>query len=171
MVDPTPTAPPALAKAKAQDVALLEEDARRFLTRERPATDALAIVLQRPRDAILREYVEVGAAVERASQRARQAQQDPTLPDGLGEGGPSGYLALANTLVAKAILGDTAAAEHVMTRIEGSAGKRKGDTEESFERRSEMLASLEAMVRAMNARPGDDAKLIDAGANGHDKPD
>lgn len=169
MTEQLPSAPPSLAKAKAQDLALLEEDARRFLTRERPGTDALQIVLRRPRDAILREYVEVTAAVERAALRAREAQQDPSLPAGLGEGGPSGYLAVANTMVAKAILGDTGAAETIMTRIEGSPGKRKGDSDEEFERRAEMMQSLEAIVREMNRRTGDEAKVIDGHANGHDE--
>lgn len=170
MADPTPVAPPSLAKAKAQDIALLEEDARRFLTRERPGTDALAIVLQRPRDAILREYVQLTAAFERAHLAARAAAEDPTLALGLGEGGPSGYLAVANTMVAKAILGDVGAAETIMTRIEGSPGKRKGDTDEEFERRAEMVQSLEAVVRELNRRQGDDAKVIELKPNGHDKP-
>jgi hypothetical protein len=152
---PIPTSVPSTAKARALDLALLEEDARRYLTRDRPATDALWKALLRPRDAVLREWhYQLG--------RAKQIAEglDAGLVDPLGAtlgSGPAAIEAVATATVARAMLGDQTCAQEIYMRIEGAPSKRKMDESEAGQARAEMIQGIEAIVRQMNRRPGDAA--------------
>ena len=171
-----PKTAPELANLRAGDLALLETDAKRFLARERPAQDALLAVITKPRDAIVRDW---HFALTRARLIAEGVNAGLLDPPGLTLADqPSGLMAVATAVAAKAMLGDLAAAQLIFDRIEGRTGQRRGDEDaDAHAQRMEVLQSLEAVVRAMNARgerrPGDGAKDITAplpGANGHDKP-
>lgn len=176
MTDNIPTLPPAAAKARAQDVELLEQDVRRALTADRPASDALWSALLKPRDVVLREYV---ASITRVGgTETAPVMLELMTPDGrpMGEG-PSALHAMANTLVAKAILGDQQSAHLVMTRIEGVPAKRKGD-EDSDKERAGLLADVMDLVERMYDRTGEHARVINGDArpgngdaNGHDPHD
>ena len=162
-----PQSPGQLAVAKAQDVALLEEDARRFLVRERPATDAIVLALLKPRNVILRRYRETLAAMDQAALGPALAFTDPTGRVFEGDG-VSAAVALGETIVAKAILGDTAAAQLVVDRIEGKAGQRKGDDDGAYEKRAEMMKNLEDAVRLLNSKPVE-VTVEPPHRNGHDR--
>jgi len=143
-----PVSPPSSAKLRAQDLELLQEDARRFVVRDRPATDALWLALMKPRDVVLREYQE---ALQRNAQIGQGASmmRDP-YGRPLGEGPPA-IQAFATALVAKAILGDSASQGLLMERIEGRTTPRKMSEDEAAESRANMIAGIEAVVREMNA--------------------
>lgn len=167
MTDPIPELPPEAAKLRAQDLALLEEDARRFLVRDRPASDALMLALQKPRDRILREYAHTLA---RQRSIVLDEAEGRTDPFGRELGGPAALVAIAEAVVAQAILGDLGAAKIVFNRIEGVPAHRKGDLDEAQLQRAETLRDIEDIVRHMNHRPGDGARDITHEANGHAKP-
>jgi hypothetical protein len=145
-----PVAPPSSAKLRAADLALLDEDARRFVVRDRPAADALWVALLKPRDVVLREARLI---------HARWGELDPGAPLGRLEaalGGPAAIQCIATATVAKAMMGDAVSTAQVFDRIEGRATPRKLDETEAAESRATMIAGIEAVVRSMNApRPGD----------------
>jgi hypothetical protein len=147
-----PQAPPSSAKLRAADLALLEEDARRYVVRDRPATDALWVALLKPRDVILREARVI---------HQRWGDLDPGAPLGRLEavlGGPAAIQCIATAVVAKAMMGDTASQAQVFDRIEGRPAQRKLDETEAAESRATMIAGIEGLVREMNRhRPGDNA--------------
>lgn len=165
-----PVSPPSTAKLRAQDLALLEEDARRFVVRDRPASDALWLALLKPRDVVLREYRAATIAwAEGAAEPNAGFLDHAGRP--LGQG-PAAIHCIANAVVAKALLGDMAAAANVMERIEGRPAQRKLDEGEAAESRATMIAGIEAVVRAMNERPGDKALDVTPGkANGSAFPE
>lgn len=160
MSDNLPIPPSSTAKSRAADLALLAEDVRRFTVREKPATDSLWLALLKPRDTVLREYREALAAWAIVNPDAPQGFQDH-LGRPLGQG-PSAIEALANTVVAKAILGDMDAVGKVHDRIEGRPGQRKLDDGEHADRAT-MVEALEDMVRDMNDRANERAagKAVD----------
>src|SRR5262245_1794112 len=116
-----PQSPPTSAKARAQDLALLREDARRYLVRERPSTDALWNALLQPRGAVLRAYRELLVQWARTDPESSQEANMAIL-----DGEPA-ITGVATTLVAKALLGDQAAAHEIFTRIEGTPRQAKLD--------------------------------------------
>ena len=153
MVDKLPVPPPSSAKLKAQDLELLREDARRFLTRDRPAQDALWTQLLRPRGAVLTDY--------------RQLLRDWSLsekddPSALASflGGEPAITAVATAMVAKAMLGDSPSQQMILERIEGRPGPRKLDDDDRSVARQQMVEGIEAVVRAMNTQPTT-VKVID----------
>lgn len=174
MVDDVPQAPSSSAKARARDLALLEEDARRYLVRDRPISDALMRQLLKPRNEVLRAYAET----------QRVFREMILAPDGslnleglrdpygrsLGEGAPM-IEAIAAAAVVKASLGDQQAFSIIADRVEGRATPRKLNEGEEGASRGELAAAIEQLVIEMNAqatrRPGDDAKVIDVKPNGH----
>jgi hypothetical protein len=147
-----PQAPPSTAKLRAADLALLDEDARRFVVRDRPAADALWGALLKPRDVILREARLI---------HARWGELDPGASLGRLEaalGGPAAIQCIAVATVAKAMLGDAVSTAQVFDRIEGRATPRKLDETEAAESRATMIQGIEQLVRSMNAhRAGDGA--------------
>lgn len=168
--DPLPVAPTSAAKQRADNLRLLNEDARRYLVAERPATDALLAVLLKPRDVVLREYA---AGLD----RFRNLMANPgteSLQDHLGRPlgeGPAAIEAMAYAMAAKGLLGDMQAASLIMDRIEGRPGQRKALDGEEGMNRGEIAAAIEDLVTAMNERanrrPGDSAKDITVKPNGY----
>ena len=155
MDEKLPQVPPSTAKLRAADLQLLEEDARRFVVRDRPATDALWVTLLKPSGVVLRDYRALQAAWAEGAPEANAGLLDP-FGRPVGQGGPA-ILAWATATVAKAMLGDPAAGAQIADRIEGRPAARKMDDLEAAESRATIVAGLEAMVRMMNAKPGDGA--------------
>lgn len=165
------------AQLRQAELEILELDARQALTRDQPATDAIWLALLKPRSVILRRYREM---LRRMEDDDPGAAQELRGADGLTLLGPLGSLvkpdpdvsalvAIGETLVAKAIMGDNAAAQMLLERIEGKPGNRKNDVDpEQIERSQEILQAIEQTVRTMSERPGDKAKdVTPPKANGH----
>jgi len=150
-----PQAPPSTAKLRAADLALLEEDARRLTTRERPAQDALWAQLLKPRGAVLRAYRELLRAWTLSD-----ADTTPGAFAGLLDG-EAAITAVATATVAKAMLGDPTMIQTIYDRIEGRTGQRRDDEADQGGARREAIAAVERAVRAMQRRPGDGAQVID----------
>ena len=150
-----PQAAPSTARARAADLALLAEDARRLTVRDRPAADVLWTRLLQPRGRVLREYREL-----LRTWALSEADATPGAFVALLDGA-SALDAIAVATVAKAMLGDPVATAQVFDRIEGKPTPRKLDDQEQAQSRAAMQASVEAAVRAMNRRPGDGAQVID----------
>jgi hypothetical protein len=171
------SAPTTAAQLRQAEIELLEIDAKQALVRDQPATDAIWLALLKPRSAILRRYREMLRQME---------EDDPDVArtlrgaDGLALLGPLGQLvrpdpdisalvAIGETLVAKAILGDNASTAMLLERIEGKPGSRKNDIDpEQLERSQEILHAIETTARMFSEKPGDKAKDVTPGkANGH----
>lgn len=171
------TAPPTAAQLRQAEIELLEVDARQALVREQPATDAIWLALLKPRRAILRRYKAMLRQMEEDDPEGAETLRGA---DGLALLGPLGQLvrpeadvsalvAIGETLVAKAIMGDNTATAMLLERIEGKPGNRRNDIDpEQVERSQEILEAIETTVRKMNERPGDKAKdVTPTKANGH----
>lgn len=136
----------------------VERDHRRFLLEHNPMTSALWLALLKPAPTVLRNVEET------ISGRVTLEGED----DGLGEAGAtSSIVAIAETMVARAIKGDMAAAKEIALRIEGNPGTRKGDVDPEAKARDDMLrTTIEAAVRgfteAGRAVPGDNARRVEA---------
>jgi hypothetical protein len=130
----------------------------RFLSAHKPFTDAVALALMRPTNEVLHSAEQVRRFA------AAQAGDDvgsyviPTRPS---------IVSITEALVAKAILGDTAAITQIAERVEGKAGLRQGDDgEEAPEQRKQAAMISERLIRAMvgdrlsQKTPGDDAKAV-----------
>jgi hypothetical protein len=151
-----PVPPPSTAKLRAADLQLLEEDARRFVVRDRPATDALWLTLLKPSGVVLRDYRALLTAWADGAPEANAGLLDP-MGRPVGQGAPA-IQAWATATVAKAMLGDLAAGQQIADRIEGRPAQRKLDETEAAESRAVMISGIEALVRSMNAhKPGDGA--------------
>jgi hypothetical protein len=174
MIAPTTTTAAQLRQA---EIELLEIDAKQALTRDQPATDAIWLALLKPRSTILRRYREMLRQMEEDDPDAAQSLRGA---DGLALLGPLGQLvrpdpdvsalvAIGETLVAKAIMGDNTSTAMLLERIEGKPGSRKNDIDpEQIERSQEILQAVEMTVRAFSERPGDKAKdVTPSKANGH----
>jgi len=133
---------------------LLREDARRLTVRDRPAADSLWTQLLRPRGAVLREYREL------LRQWAMSEQDAPGAFASIMDGEPLVH-AVAVAACAKAALGDASMIQMIYNRIEGTPRPAAVDEREAGETRATMVAAIEAAVRAMNARPGDNAQVIE----------
>ena len=149
-----PEKAPSSARLRADDLALLAEDARRLAVRDRPAADVLWTRLLQPRGRILREYREL---------LRTWALSETDVPGAFAEllDGTAAIDAVAVAHIAKAMLGDAVLISQLWDRIEGRAGQRKMDDGEQGQARAAMVATVEAAVRAMNRRPGDEAKVIE----------
>jgi hypothetical protein len=140
---------------RAADLALLAEDARRLTVRDRPAADVLWTRLLQPRGRVLREYRELLRTWTLSEADATPGAFAAVLD------GAAVIDAIAVATCAKAMLGDTVCIAQIFDRIEGTPAKRKLDEQEAGQARTTMISAIEAAVRAMNARPGDAAKVID----------
>lgn len=158
---------PSDADAYGQQLAALAADRRRFLVAHHPIKDALHLALQQPAGALLARY----AATLRTFSEAQGAAQ-PSDEPGERQAGTAAELddrpaivAYTETLVAKAVLGDTAAIALVSDRIEGKPGLRKADLDaETAAQRERVRDTIGLLVEAMverRAGRGDDARVID----------
>jgi len=165
------------AQARLLDVEVLEIDAKQALMRDQPATDVIWLALMKPRLTILRRYREMLRRVEEEDPDAGQQLMGADGRALLGSLGAlvrpeldvSALVAIGETLVAKAILGDSASTAMLLERIEGKPGARRNDVDpEQLERRQEILETIETTVRRMSERPGDRARdVTPAKPNGH----
>jgi len=102
-----PTSPPSNAKLRAQDLALLREDARRLTVRDRPAADSLWTQLLRPRGAVLCAAGDAAALktqhelVRATGNRIAAGESDPDLAAALFDGAREELLALTKRLAAR----------------------------------------------------------------------
>jgi len=152
----------------AEQLAALAADRRRFLVAHHPIKDALHMALQQPAGVLLQRYARTMRTFQDA-QGAALASDDP----GERNAGTAAELddrpaivAYTETLVAKAVLGDTVSIALVSDRIEGKPGLRKADldaeTAAQRERVRDVIGVLvEQMVERRTAR-GDAARVIDA---------
>lgn len=149
----------------AQQLALLEADKRRFLEAHHPIKDALNIALQQPAGVLLARY-------QRALRAFGQHAAEPSDEPGERQAGTSSeaddrpaIIAYTETMVAKAILGDTSAMSLVSDRIEGKPGLRKADLDaETNAQRERVRNVIGVLVEAMvdrRAGRGDDATVIE----------
>jgi len=120
----------------------------------RPFTAALQRVLDRPADAVLRDYADFQVAWPRQLEAAQRGDPPPLT-------GVKVIDALAATMAAKAILGDNSLLAQIGDRLEGRPAVRSGESDVDEGAHAEMVANIEAAVRAMNRRPGDDARPIE----------
>jgi hypothetical protein len=150
-----PSKPPEAAKLRAADLELLSEDARRLTVRDRPAADVLWTRLLQPKGRVLREYRELLRTWSLSDADATPGAFAALLD------GTAAIDAVAVATVAKAMLGDPVMIAQVFDRIEGKPTPRKLDDQEQGQARVQMVAAVEAAVRRMNARPGDNAQLIE----------
>lgn len=148
-----------------QALAALAADKRRFLVAHHPIKDALHMALQQPAGVLLDRYARMMAA------RAIQAQ--PSDDPGERNAGTAeesdprpAIIAFTETLVAKAVLGDTVSIALVSDRIEGKPGLRKADldaeTAAQRERVRDVIGVLVEQMVERRASTGDTARVIDA---------
>lgn len=142
-------------------------DKRRFLEAHHPIKDALNIALQQPAGVLLQRFALTLA-------RYRDAASAPLPSDDPGErqaGTASeiddrpAIVAYAETLAAKAILGDTSAMGLLGDRIEGKPGLRKADLDaETLAQRERVRDTISTLVEEMveRRRTGGAAVIIDA---------
>ena len=156
------------ADAYSQQLAVLAADRRRFLVAHHPIKDALHLALQQPAGVLLQRYARTMRS-HAAMIEAPMPSDDPGERDA-GTAAELDYrpaiVAYTETLVAKAILGDTAASAMVSDRIEGKPGLRKADLDaETQAQRERVRNTIEMLVETMverRAGRGDDARIIDA---------
>lgn len=145
-------------------LAALRADPSTFVDAHHPVRDAVAIALQQPAAALLQRY----AMRQRLMREATEASPDSDDP---GERAPSlasddglpAILAMAETQVAQALLGDAKAFAAIADRVEGKAGLRKADLDaETAAQRERVRSTIEELVRDMSERRrGDNARIID----------
>jgi hypothetical protein len=112
-----------------------------------PFTKALQAQLDRPADAVLRDYADLQLAWVKAKAAAFRGDEPPLT-------GLKMIDALAVACLARAALGSDTLMGQVADRLEGRPAVRSGESDIDEATRHEMLASLEDIVREMNRRPG-----------------
>ena len=135
-------------------LAALEASPESFADAHHPVRDAVTIALLKPAGELIKRHV----ARQRAVQEALQApldSDDPTEPPMalVNDDHAPAWLAMAETMVAKALLGDVKAFTTVADRIEGKAGLRKADLDaETAAQRERVRGTIEELVRSMGDR-------------------
>jgi hypothetical protein len=157
---------PVDAAGQAPRLAALEADPSTFVDAHHPVRDAVAIALLKPAGELIKRY----AARQMAHKEAISApldSDDPTerpMPLASDDGLPA-ILAMAETQVAMALLGDAKAFAAIADRVEGKAGLRKADLDAETEaQRQRVRGTIEELVREMGERrrvASDDARVID----------
>lgn len=157
-----------------QALAALAADKRRFLVAHHPIKDALHLALQQPAGVLLQRY----AGVMRTFQEAQGAAAPSDDPGERSAGTAAelddrpAIIAYTETLVAKAILGDTASQALVSDRIEGKPGLRKADldaeTAAQRERVRDVIGVLVEQMVERRAGTGDAARVIEGEATEDD---
>ncbi len=142
----------------------LARDHRRFLTAGHPIKDALHMALQQPAGTLLARY----AATMRRYHEAANAPQASDEP-GERQAGTAAeadtrpaIVAFTETMVAKAILGDTTSQSLISDRIEGKTGLRRADVDAETEaQRLRVRAVIGELVNGMVDRSRTRAEPID----------
>jgi len=147
-----------------QRLAALERDPSTFVDAHHPIRDAVAIALLKPAGELIKRH----AARQRMMKEAIKGpldSDDPTeRPMTLAnDDGLPAILAMAETQVAMALLGDAKAFNAVADRVEGKAGLRKADLDAETEaQRQRVRGTIEELVREMGERRNAQRRAIDA---------
>jgi hypothetical protein len=148
-------------------LAALQADRRRYLEAAHPVKDALNIALQQPAGVLLARYAKVIRAIQDAQNAALESDEPGERQAGTAadvDDRPA-IVAFTETMVAKAIMGDSAAMAMVADRVEGKPGLRRADeTAETIAARERTRLIVGELVRDMVERrlPGDSARVVDA---------
>lgn len=154
------------AAGQADRLAALEADPSAFADGHHPIRDAVTIALLKPAGELIQRY----AARQRAFREAAAGplnSDDPSEPAMTlaADDGLPAILAMAETQVAMALLGDAKAFAGVADRVEGKAGLRKADMDaETQQQRERVRLTIEELVRGMGERrrtASDRADVID----------
>lgn len=159
---------PSSAEGYEAQLAALQADKTRYLVANHPIKDALNIALQQPAGVLLQRYGRTLSAF-RDAQAAGLVSDDPTERSvGTAEDVDDrpAIVAFTETLVAKAVLGDTVSIALVSDRVEGKPGLRKADLDaETAAQRARVRDVIGVLVEQMverRAGRGDGARVIDA---------
>ena len=140
---------PELPAAEASALRLAASDHRALMSMRHPAKVALWL-------ALMRDAHEV---IERAASGWKpvgQGEDPETVPESERRDPVPAIIALGEAMLAKALMGDTAAQSQILDRIEGKVGQRAGDVDPAVEAsRETVAATIEAVVRGFtNAKLG-----------------
>lgn len=147
-------------------LAVLEATPEAFADAHHPVRDALTIAMLKPAGELIKRH----AARQRMMREAMAAPLDSDDPTErpmtlVNDDGLPAILAMAETQVALALLGDAKAFAGLADRIEGKAGLRKADLDAETEaQRQRVRGTIEELVREMSERRralSDDARPVD----------
>lgn len=135
-------------------LAALEASPHAFHDAHHPIRDAVAIALLKPAGELLKRHVQRQRMVNEAMSAPPDSDDPTERPMSLGEGHDMpAILAMAESQVARALLGDSKAFAAVSDRMEGKAGLRKADVDaETEEQRARVRSTIESLVRDMADR-------------------
>jgi hypothetical protein len=151
----TPELRPAPDDGQGARLAALESAPESFIDAHHPVRDATAIALLKPAGELIERYAARQLA-HAAAMGGNAGVSRETLP---------AILAMAETQVALALLGDAKAYAAIADRVEGKAGLRKADIDAETEaQRQRVRLTIEELVRDMGERRrlSDDARVIEA---------
>lgn len=159
------------ADAYGQQLEVLAADRRRFLVAHHPIKDALHMALQQPAGVLLDRYARM--VIRHHTAHAEPSDEPDERQSGTAadiDDRPA-IVAYTETMVAKAILGDSVCMAMVSDRIEGKPGLRKADLDaETAAQRERVRDVIGVLVSEMVERraQGDGARVIDAEATADD---
>lgn len=136
---------------QAPRLAALEAEPAGFIDAHHPVRDAVAIALQKPAGELIKRHA-MRQRLMREAMAAPADSDDPTEPGMTlaADDGLPAILAMAETQVAQALLGDAKAFNAIADRVEGKAGLRKADLDAATEaQRRNMQLTIETLVRDM----------------------
>ena len=145
-------------------LAALQADKRRYLEAGHPVKDALNIALQQPAGVLLARYAKTLKAYHDAANAPAPSDDPGERQAGTAEEADDrpAIVAFTETMVAKAILGDSAAAGMIMDRIEGKPGLRRADEDsETIAARERTRIIVGDLVRDMVERRAGRADVVD----------
>lgn len=133
----------------------LEREHKRLLRHNLPVTSSLWLALMKPGQDVITRY---RRALMDASSDVESSDDPTERPIS-----PPAIIMLGETMVAKALLGDMAAAAHVAERIEGKPGVRRGEeTPETQAARNVVLGAMREIVTMMvDAKHGREVNVTD----------
>lgn len=147
-------------------LAALEAVPAAFADAHHPIRDAVTIALLKPAGALIKRHA-ARQQMMREAMAAPLDSDDPTeQPMTLAsDDGLPAILAMAETQVAMALLGDAKAFAAIADRVEGKAGLRKADLDAETEaQRRRVRGTIEELVREMGERrrvASDTARPVD----------
>lgn len=136
---------------QAPRLAALEAAPAGFIDAHHPVRDAVAIALQKPAGELIKRHA-MRQRLMKEAMAAPADSDDPTEPGMTlsADDGLPAILAMAETQVAQALLGDAKAFNAIADRVEGKAGLRKADLDAATEaQRRNMQLTIETLVRDM----------------------
>ncbi len=144
--------PPRVTDLQPGQFAQLAEVRLSFAPLPAPVTQSIMLALLQPTRVIIDAYKARQRYYEDAEQ-GNAPMTDDEIP---------ALIALGESIVGNAIRGDGASQALITERLEGKVGMRKGELDEATaSTRVAVRTAIEAAVRALSERPGDDATVID----------